>query len=257
MRASITGSTMPVLEIQLAPGERLLAETGELSWKSGNIQLRTITSAAGSTGIFGAIGRALSGGGFFMTEYSTDFQMGVVAFCAKIPGHIFEHQIAPGMEYLVHKHGFLCCTDGVTLGTGFTQSLGVGLFGGNGFVMQKVSGQGTAWFELGGEIVPVTLAPGQVIDVHPGHLGMFDANMRHEITTIPGIRNKIFGGDGIFLIRLTGPGNVWLQTLTLPNLAHVLGPYLPGGEKQSDGTSLGGLAAAGVAGSLVSRLFEE
>lgn len=257
MRASITGSTMPVLEMQIAPGERLLAETGELSWKSGNVQLRTTTAAAGSSGFFGAIGRALSGGGVFMTEYTTDNQMGVVAFAAKIPGHIVEHQIAPGSEYLVHRHGFLCCTDGVTLSAGFQQSLGTGLFGGNGFIMQKVSGQGTAWFELGGEVVPVTLAPGQVIDVHPGHVGMFDSNMRYEITTVPGIKNKIFGGDGIFLVRLTGPGNVWLQTLTLPNLAHALGPYIGGGEKPGANTSVGGLAAAGLAGSLVSKLFEE
>lgn len=255
MKTHISGSVMPVLEILLEPGDTLLAETGELAWKTPNVTLRTTTAAANAGGFFGALGRAFAGGGVFMTEYGTDHQQGIVAFAAKVPGHIVEHAISPGASYMVHRHGFLCGTAGVSLAAGITQSIGTGLFGGNGFVMQKISGQGKAWLELGGEIVTKTLQPGQTLDVHPGHVGMFDASMGYELTTIPGIRNKIFGGDGIFLLRLTGPGMVWLQTMPVPTLAHALTPYLPTGTAVETTTTSS--ATGAVVGQIVGSLFKD
>ena len=251
MQSTIIGNTLPVLEVALSQGEALIAETGQLSWMSGGIELRTTTAIAGSTGFLGAIGRAMSGGGLFMTEYTAPYSGGTVAFAAKIPGHMVEITVHPGQSYMVHKHGFVCGTAGVQLGTGFQQSLGSGLFGGNGFLLQRVSGACTAWVELGGEVIERMLAPGEVLRVHPGHVGMFEERVRFGITTIPGVRNIFFGGDGLFLAELTGPGRVWLQTLTLPNLAHALAPYL----SRENGGPVEQAAELGVAGAVLKSLF--
>ncbi len=250
MLSQIIGETLPVLEVALNAGVSLVSETGQLSWMSGSIELHTTTATAGASGFLGAIGRAMSGGGLFMTEYTARYSPGVVAFAAKIPGRIVELSITPGQSYLVHKHGFLCATAGVTLGTGFQRSLGAGIFGGDGFLLQRLSGACTAWVELGGEVVARELAPGEVVRVHPGHIGMFEERMGFGITTVPGIRNKIFGGDGLFLAELTGPGRVWLQTLTLPNLAHALQPYLA-----AEGPPPETTAEMGVAGAVLKGLF--
>jgi uncharacterized protein (AIM24 family) len=244
MQSQLIGDMLPVLEILLEAGEGIVSETGQLSWMSGGIAMTTTTAAAGSSGFLGAIG-------LFMTEYSAPSGPGVVAFAAKIPGRIVELAIAPGQSYLVHKHGFLCATPGVQLSTGFQQSLGAGIFGGNGFLMQRLAGPCTAWVELGGEVVARELAPGEMVRVHPGHVGMFEETIQFGITTVPGIRNAIFGGDGIFLAELTGPGKVWLQTLTLPNLAHALQPYLTG-EAPTPTT-----IESGVAGAVLRNLFSK
>jgi len=135
--------------------------------------------------------------------------------------------VAAGRSYMIHRHGFLCGTSGIELGAGFQQSLGAGVFGGNGFILQKMSGAGSAWIELGGEIVTYDLAQGETLRVHPGHVGMFEDTVNFEITRIKGIANMLFGGDGIFLAALTGPGRIWLQTLTVSNLAHAIVPFLP------------------------------
>jgi uncharacterized protein (TIGR00266 family) len=256
MQSRVTGTTMPVLEIGLEPGESLVAEPGEMSWMSPNMQLRTTTGAAGSRGLWGAVTRALSGGGLFMTEFTATGGRGAVAFSAKLPGVIQEITVASGQGYMVHRGGFLCGTPDVTLSIGFQRSLGAGIFGGTGFVMQQVGGSGTAWVELGGEIVSHDLAPGEQLLVQPGHVGMYEDRVAMEITTISGIANALFGGQGLFLVRLTGPGRVWLQTLTVPNLAQALAPYLP---QQSGSSSAAAPATAavvgGVAGAVLGDIF--
>jgi uncharacterized protein (TIGR00266 family) len=226
MQHSITGSTMPVLQITLQQGEKIISEPGEFSWMSDNVQLHTTTATGGARGLFGALGRALSGGGLFMTEYSPQGGPGLVAFAAKIPGTIHHVEVPPGHTYMIHNHGFLCATEGVSLSTGFQRQLGAGLFGGNGFIMQKLTGPCDAFVELGGETVLYDLRPGQSIQVHPGHVGMFQDSVNFEIIFMRGVRNAIFGGDGLFIARLTGPGKVWLQSMTVANLAHALSPYL-------------------------------
>jgi uncharacterized protein (AIM24 family) len=164
--------------------------------------------------------------------------------------------VSPGHEYLVHRHGFLCATQGVQLTIGFQQSLGAGIFGGSGFVLQKLAGTATAWIELGGEIVTYDLQPNETIQVHPGHIGMFEASVNFDITFMKGIVNAIFGGDGLFIARLTGPGKVWLQTLTMPNLAHALMPYLGKEATNTAQTAVGGGIAGGIAGSLLKGMFD-
>src|ERR1700761_8135993 len=150
MQSRIVGTTLPVLEFILEPNESVVSEAGELSWMSSTIQMQTHTQFAGGGGIFGAFKRVIGGGSLFMTEYRAIGARGEIAFATRVPGNIQPVQVGPGHEYLIHRHGFLCATSQVQLGVGFQQSLGAGIFGGDGFLLQKISGVGTAWLELGG-----------------------------------------------------------------------------------------------------------
>jgi uncharacterized protein (TIGR00266 family) len=243
MQNRIQGTTMPVLEFMLGPNDAVISEAGELSWMSQSVQMTTHTQMGGGGGFFGALKRVASGGSLFMTEYRAVGAPGEVAFAAKLPGHIVPVEVGPGHEFMVHRHGFLCATPAIELTLGFQQSLGAGIFGGDGFLLQKISGQGIAWIELSGELIIKDLAPGEMLRVHPGHVGAFQSTVGFNITTVPGIRNAIFGGDGIFLAQLMGPGRVWLQTLPIARLAHALQQYMPsrGGERAVEGGIAGGL----------------
>jgi uncharacterized protein (TIGR00266 family) len=235
----IIGTTMPVLELLLQPGEQVFAESGELAWISWAIQLQTGTSVGGQQGGFMAtLGRAFAGATIFMTEYTAAGGMGMVSFCAKLPGQIMPVDIEPGRGYLVHRHGFMCATRGVQLGVGLQQRLGAGIFGGTGFRMQRLTGQGRAFVEIHGEAVQYELQAGNTLRIHPGHVAMFEEGMDFNVTTMPGIRNALFGGDGLFLATLTGPGRIWLQSMSLPHLAHAIAHYMP---HPGDGGGLGGL----------------
>src|SRR5271168_3925088 len=234
MEHKVIGTTMPVLEFVLDPNESVISEAGELSWMTSSIQMTTHTQLGGGGGIFGAIRRVAGGGTLFMTEYRAAGARGELAFATQLPGHIVPVEVSAGHEYMIHRHGFLCATPQIQVGVGFQQSLGAGIFGGDGFLLQRLSGMGTAWLELSGELVVKDLQPGETLRVHPGHVGAFQATVSFQITTVPGIKNMIFGGDGIFLAALTGPGRIWLQTLPIARLAHALEKYLPNeGRKQA------------------------
>jgi uncharacterized protein (AIM24 family) len=145
---------------------------------------------------------------------------------------------------MIQRSGFLCGTEGVELSVGFQKKLGAGIFGGEGFLLQKLGGTAQAWIELDGEVRILDLAPGEVLKVNPGHVGMFQAGMAFDVQLVPGIKNKLFGGEGLFLATLTGPGRVWLQTLPIANLAHALTPYLPTATTSSDtGDAIGGVVS--------------
>jgi uncharacterized protein (TIGR00266 family) len=253
MEHRIIGTTLPVLEFQLAPGESIVAVSGELSWMSQSIDLQTTTGMGSGGGLGGLFKRVVGGGSLFMTRYTAQGAPGLLAFATKMPGHIMPVELGAGGDYMVHRHGFLCGTEGIQVSVGFQQSLGAGIFGGDGFLLQKISGAGQAWVELDGEVVPYTLEAGETLRVHPGHVGMFDSSVNFGITRIQGIRNMLFGGDGIFLAALTGPGRVWLQSLPLSNLAHALSPYLGGGVTQNAESAGGGA----VVGSLLRGFLEK
>jgi uncharacterized protein (TIGR00266 family) len=252
MQAKITGATLPVLEMALQPGDKIVAEPGEFSWMSGNVQLNTTTQTAGAKGLFGVLGRAMSGGGLFMTEYTVQGGDGLIAFAARVPGSIMAVDVQPGKGYMIHRQGFLCATEGVELSIGFQKSLGAGIFGGNGFILQRLAGTCQAWVELGGEIITYDLAPGQVIQAHPGHVGMFEESVQFDTQLLSGVKNMFFGGDGLFVARLTGPGKIWLQSLTMPNFAHALAPYLG---KEAAPQNVESAAVGGVAGAVINNLF--
>lgn len=227
MESKIVGTVMPVLELNMQPNDKVFAESGELSWMSMAIQMQTSTSAGGQQGGFmGALGRAVAGGTLFMTEYTAVGGPGLLAFAAKLPGQVLPLEIAPGKGYLVHRHGFMCGTNGVQFSIGFQQKLGAGIFGGAGFRMQRLQGQGQAWVALNGEVVVYDLQPGNTLRVHPGHVGMYEESVQFSITTVQGIQNALFG-SGIFLAALTGPGRVWLQSMSIQQLAHAIAEYMP------------------------------
>ncbi len=247
MQSRTLGTTMPVLEITLDPNESVISEAGELSWMTSSIQMATHTQFGGGGGIFGALKRVAGGGSLFMTEYRATGASGTVSFATKLPGHIVPVEVGPAHEYMIHRHGFLCGTPQIQLSVGFQQSLGAGIFGGEGFLLQRVSGTGTAWLELSGELVMKELQAGENLRVHPGHVGAFEAGVSFQITTVPGIKNMLFGGDGIFLASLTGPGKIWLQTLPIARLAHEIMEYMPA---QSGQAAEGGVVG-GIVGSLL------
>ena len=244
MEPKIIGTVLPVLELSMQPGDKVFAESGQLSWMSMAIQMQTSTSAGGQQGGFlGALGRAVAGGTLFMTEYTAVGGPGLLTFAAKLPGQVLPVDVTPSSGYMVHRHGFMCGTPGVQFSIGFQQKLGAGVFGGTGFRMQRLTGQGHAWVELNGEVVVYDLQPGNTLRVHPGHVGMYQDGVQFNITTVPGIKNALFGGDGIFLAALTGPGKVWLQSMSMSHLAHAIAEYLPRTESSSGsvvGNLLGG-----------------
>jgi uncharacterized protein (TIGR00266 family) len=248
MDAVIRGTTMPVLEVHLTPGESVVAEAGQLGWFDEGVELETSTALAGADGVLDAAKRSFGGGTFFMTRYVSTMQPGTVAFPARLPGKIFQIPLGDGRSYLIQRHGFLAGLDGVELTTAFQPGhFGSGLFGGFGFLLQRLEGVGHAWVELAGEISEYDLAAGQELRVHPAHVGVIEGSVEYELTTVPGIKNKLFGGDGLFLLRLTGPGKVWLQSLSLPMLAHALQPYIVqpgGGQTPSQSLEAAGITAA-------------
>lgn len=228
MDAKIVGTVMPVLELNMQPGEKVFAESGELAWMSMAIQMQTGMSVGGQQGGFlGALGRAVAGGTFFMTEYTAAGGPGLLSFASKLPGQILPMEISAGQGYLCHRHGFMCATPGVQYSIGIQQRLGAGVFGGTGFRMQRLQGQGQAWVELSGEVVTYDLQAGNTLRVHPGNVGMFQESVQFNIVTVPGIQNMLFGGQGLFLAALTGPGRVWLQSMSMQHLAHAIQEYLP------------------------------
>ena len=238
MQAEIKGSTMPILEVSLQNGEAVVTPHGELAWMTTSIRMSQTMNTGnnpGGGGLMRGLKRMLGGGGLFLTRYDGP---GSISFAAKVPGHIVPVDISGGHFYLVHRHGWLAGTPGITPSVALQQSFRGGLWGGEGFVLQKLEGDGRAWVELGGEVTTYDLPPGQTVLVHPGHIGMFQETVGFDITFIRGIRNALFGADGLFIAKLTGPGKIWLQSMSLPHMAHAIAHYLPHSE---GGGGLGGL----------------
>src|SRR3954449_7987883 len=245
MDAVIRGTPMPVLEVPLTPGESVVAESGQLGWFDDGIELETTTAAAGADGIWDAAKRTVGGGTFFMTRYRSLTQPGTVAFPARLPGKIVQVPLGPDRSYLIQRHGFLAGLEGVELSTALQpKKVGTGILGGFGAILQKLEGVGHAWLELSGELSEYDLQAGQSLRVHPAHVGLVEGTVAYELSSVPGIKNKLFGGDGLFLIRLTGPGKVWLQSLSLPLLANALAQYLPTQQSSNGSLQSGGVEAA-------------
>jgi uncharacterized protein (AIM24 family) len=246
MQAEIKGTTMPILEIALAQGEQVVSTHGELAWMTTSIRMsQTTSTGGGGGGLMQGLKRMVGGGGLFLTRYEGP---GSITFAAKVPGHIVPVDIAPGQAYMVHRHGWLCGTAGITPSIALQQSFRGGIYGGDGFILQKLDGQGRAWIELSGELTSYELPPGQTILVHPGHVGMFQSSVQFQITRVPGIANMLFGGDGFHLVALTGPGRVWLQSMPLILLAHALSEYLG---KEDRTQAMGAGAVGGIIGDML------
>ena len=226
MKYQIVGDTLPAVICQLEPGEKMITEGGGMSWMSPNMLMETTSNG----GIGSMIGRMFSGEKAFQNVYTAQGGEGMIAFASCFPGSIRAFEIAPGQEMILQKSAFLAGEVGIEMSVFFNKKLGTGFFGGEGFIMQRISGQGTVFAEFDGHVVKYELAPGQQIVVDTGHLAAMTASCQMDIRSVPGVKNMMFGGEGIFNTIITGPGRVWLQTMPISNVAGVLRPYMPSGD---------------------------
>ncbi len=225
MRYEIKGETLPIVICQLEGGEKMITEGGGMSWMSPNMLMETTTNG----GIGKAFGRMFSGEKMFQNIYTAQGGSGMIAFASSFPGSIKAFEIAPGQEMIFQKSAFLAGEAGVQLSVFFNKKFSSGLFGGEGFIMQKISGLGIVFAEFDGHVVEYELQPGQQIVVDTGHLAAMTASCQMEIKSVPGVKNMLFGGEGLFNTVISGPGKVWLQTMPISNVAGILRPYLPSG----------------------------
>lgn len=225
MRYEILGETLPVVVCQLEGGEKMITEGGGMSWMSPNMLMETTTNG----GIGKAFGRMFSGEKMFQNIYTAQGGNGMIAFASSFPGSIKAYEIGPGQEMVFQKSAFLAGEAGVELSVFFNKKFSSGLFGGEGFIMQKISGHGTVFAEFDGHVVEYELQPGQQIVVDTGHLAAMTATCQMEIKSVPGVKNMLFGGEGLFNTVISGPGKVWLQTMPISNVAGILRPYMPSG----------------------------
>ena len=193
-----------------------------MSWMSPNMKMETTTNG----GIGKAIGRLFSGEKLFQNVYTAMGGEGMIAFASSFPGSIKAFNIAPGQDMIFQKKSFLASESTVSLSVHFNKKIGSGLFGGEGFILQRVSGSGVAFAEFDGHVIEYELAPGQQIVIDTGHLAAMTPGCQIDIQTVPGVKNILFGGEGIFNTVITGPGKVWLQTMPIANVAGVLSPYI-------------------------------
>lgn len=238
MKSTIAGTTMPILEVTLEAGEKIVAEGGDVAWMSPGFELNTSTvhGTGGQGGFLSGLKRVLGGAQLFLTEYTAPAQGGLVAFAAQLPGTIRQLDIDPADSFMVQQGSYSASTTGVEVSVGLQKKLGVGIFGGAGVVFQKLAGNGMAWVQLAGEITEYDLAAGQSLLIHPGHLAMFESQMDLQFNSVKGIKNKFFG-DSLFLAEIHGPGRIWLQSMTPAKLAAAIEPYLPDRSSNSGNNS--------------------
>ncbi len=225
MRYKIEGTPLPVVICTIDNGESMITERGSMSWMSPNMMMETTSNG----GIGKAFGRMFSGEALFQNRYTAQGGEGTIAFASSFPGSILALEVTPELPIIVQKRAFLAATEGVELSVHFQKKIGAGFFGGEGFIMQKLSGRGIAFIEIDGHAVDYELAPGQQIVVDTGYLAKMDSTCQMDITTVRGLKNKIFGGEGFFNTVITGPGKVTLQTMPIHSVAASLSPYFGGG----------------------------
>ena len=223
MEYKIEGGTLPVVICQLRSGEAMITERGSMSWMSPNMRMETTTGG----GIGRALGRMFAGEAMFQNRYTAQGGPGMIAFASSFPGSIRAFTIAPGREIVVQKSGFLAAEETVTLSVTFQKKLGTGFFGGEGFIMQRLSGSGVAFAEFDGHVMEYDLPAGQSMVVDTGYLAAMDASCSMDIQAVPGVKNMLFGGEGVFNTVVTGPGRIYLQTMPISAVAGVLRPFFP------------------------------
>ena len=225
MNYTIEGEPLPAVICNLEDGETMITEKGAMSWMSPNMQMETTSNG----GIGKMFGRAFSGESMFVNRYTARNGNGLIAFASSFPGSIRAFNIAPGQEIIAQKSAFLASTAGVELSVFFQKRVASGFFGGEGFNMQKLSGNGVVFLEFDGYIKEYELAPGQQIIIDTGYLAAMTPTCSVEIQTVPGVKNILFGGEGLFNTVVTGPGRIWLQSMPVTQLAGAIRPYIPTG----------------------------
>lgn len=245
----IYGDDMQLVEIQLDPGEAVRAEAGAMMYLEDGIEMQTSTGG----GIFSGLKRMVTGESFFITSFlHTGSGKARAAFAAPYPGKIIPIDLAAhGGQFIVQKDAFLCAANGIDIEIAFTKRIGAGLFGGEGFILQRLRGDGLAFCAIGGTVIEKTLAPGQSLRVDTGCIAGMDASIEYDIQMVGGFKNMLFGGEGLFLARLTGPGKVYLQSLPFSRLAdRIVIAARSQNKEQSAGVA--GAGGGGILGSILS-----
>ena len=219
----ILGTVQQTLAVEIRPGQVVYSDTGAMSWMTSSITMNTKASG----GLGGMFKRAVSGASAFIIDFAANGGPGQVAFTTDFPGKILPVELDANQTVIMHKHAFLCAENSVGLDIFFTRKLGAGLFGGEGFILQKLTGPGTAFAELDGDAVEYNLQPNQVMRVEPGHVAMFESSVTFDIEMIKGIANIFLGGEGLFLATLKGPGRIWLHSMTESKMAQRLAQFMP------------------------------
>lgn len=222
MNYQIVGETLPAVIVNLSQKESIITENGAMCWMSSNMRMETTSNG----GVGKAIGRMFTGERMFQNIYTAENGPGMIAMASSLPGCIRAFEITPGRDMIVQKRGFLASEMGVQMSVFFQKRFGAGLFGGEGFIMQRLSGMGIAFVEFDGFVVEYDLAPGQQMVIDTGYLAAMDASCHMDIQQVPGIKNIIFGGEGLFNTVVTGPGKIYLQTMPLSHLAASIQPYI-------------------------------
>ncbi|WP_119068054.1 TIGR00266 family protein [Aggregatilinea lenta] len=222
MEHKILGTVMQALEVTLVRGEALYTESGGMAWMTDGIDMKT----SGRGGLGSMIGRKLAGESMFMTTYTCQADQAMITFTPESPGKVIPLNLKSGYSMICQKDAFMCAEESVQLEMHFRRKLGSGLFGGEGFILQKLTGPGTAFVEIAGEVQMVELQPGQRLKIDPGHIAMYEPTCSYDIEMVKGAMNMFLGGEGLFLATITGPGRVWLQTMPLSNLAGALKHYI-------------------------------
>ena len=220
MQYEIRGGNFPVVICQLADGEAMRTEGGSMVWMTPNMEMRTEGGGLG-----GMFSKALAGEKMFQNIY-TAHGAGMITFGSSFPGKVIPIEVGPGKDWILQKRSFLAAEMGVQLNMHFNKKIGAGLFGGEGFIMQRVSGNGIAFAEIDGELVEYQLGPGQQMIVDTGFVAGFESSVAIDIQQVKGVKNVLLGGEGLFNTVLTGPGRIWLQTMPVYGLAHAVQPYI-------------------------------
>ncbi len=223
MKYEIKGGNFPVVVCELSDGEQMRTERGSMVWQSPNITMDTRGGGVGKM-----FSKALSGESMFQNIYTANGS-GMIAFGSSFPGKIIPFEIGPDREVILQKRSFLASELGVELSIHFNKKLGAGFFGGEGFIMQRLSGSGIAFAEIDGDVMVYDLAPGQQLVVDTGNVAGFEPSVKMEIRQVAGLKNKLLGGEGFFNTLLTGPGRVWLQTMPLSTVASAISGFIPTG----------------------------
>ncbi|WP_296971205.1 TIGR00266 family protein [Tepidanaerobacter sp. EBM-38] len=227
MKYELRGDTLPVVIFTLDEGESIFTESGGMSWMSDGFEMKTNMEG----GLFGGIARKLAGESLFMTTYTLNKSSGTIAFSSSFPGKIVPIHLDTGESLICQKTSFLCAERSVKLEIHLKKKLGAGLFGGEGFILQRVTGPGWVFLEIDGEAVEYQLDPGEKMKVDTGHVAIFEPSVNFDIETVKGFTNVVFGGEGLFLTTLKGPGKIWLQSMPIGNLASRIIPFIPSSDK--------------------------
>ena len=222
MKYKIQGTPMPVVICDLEDNETMISEAGAMSWMSPNMEMKTVGGGAGKV-----FGRMFSGESLFQNHYTARNGQGMIAFASSFPGDIRAFEITPDRPIICQKKAFLASTSGVELSVHFQKKFGAGFFGGEGFIMQKLSGSGIAFIEVDGSTVEYTLAPGQQMMIDTGYLAMMDATVQMDIQRVQGVKNVLFGGESLFNTVVTGPGRILLQTMPISQFANLISSLIP------------------------------